>query len=198
MFFRFVPENVLEEYMNNPKGFTLKDNEVILPKFVNSENGYIELIEDDCVGKELEYTLQKIKYTYESAMQYAPTTEILDERTYKLKVKGLYDNAKSGMDSSDLIVSNKTLLEMKNFTKAVQEEDSEVAYISSDTQVSMYVTIDDYQNSEEVLECVQAALDEYEGYGLYADDYSYYATDEFYSLSAIKLLAYIVACCLKV
>ena len=114
-------------------------------------------------------------------------------KTYDLKVAGIYDNAKAGMSYDFMIVSNKTIVDMKFFAKPEQDENADVAMASSDTEMNLYVTIDDYKNAEEVLKSVQTILDEYEEYKLNASIYEYFATDEFYSLSAIKLLANIVA-----
>lgn len=183
----YIPEEVLEEYMDK-KNFTLKNDEVILPKYENAGGRYIERSEEEYVGKVLEYTLYKTKYTYESGTQLSPKEEILDKKVYTLKVAGLYDDAKSGMEG--LIVSNKTLMEMKEFSKPEQDDNSEVSMVSSDTEVGIYITIDDYENAEEVKESINAILKDY---GLNASSYKYGATGEFYSLQTIQLFANIIS-----
>ena len=130
---------------------------------------------------------------FRSGEQFTLKEECIGEKTYDLKVAGIYDNAKAGMSYDFMIVSNKTIVDMKFFAKPEQDENADVAMASSDTEMNLYVTIDDYKNAEEVLKSVQTILDEYEEYKLNASIYEYFATDEFYSLSAIKLLANIVA-----
>lgn len=183
----YIPEEVLEEYMDK-KNFTLKNDEVILPKYENAEGKYIERSEEEYIGKNIEYTLYKTKYTYESGMQLSPKEEILDKKVYILKVVGLYDNAKSGMEG--MIVSNKTLMKMKEFSKPEQDNNSEVSMVSSDTEAGIYITIDDYENVEEVKESINTILKDY---GLNATSYEYGATGEFYSLQTIQLFANIIS-----
>ncbi len=183
----YISEKVLEEYMNK-KNFKLKDNEVILPKYENVAGEYIERKEEEYIGKNIEYTVYKKQYTYESEIQQSPTEEILDEKVYTLKVVGLYDNAKSALGG--IIVSEKNLMEMKDFSKPGQSDNTKVYMVSDLTAVHVYITIDEYKNAEEVKESVDTILKEY---GLDASTHEFGATDEFHSLRAIKLLANIAA-----
>lgn len=184
----YVPEEVLEEYMNK-KDFTLKDDEVILPKYVNEAGEYIERSEEEYVGKNIEYTIYKKEYTYESETLISPTEEILNEKVYTLRVAGLYDDAKSGIEG--MIVSNETLMEMKNFSKPRQDNDSEVYIASADMEVSIFITIDDYKNAEEVQKSINTVI--LKDYGLSADVYEFGATNEFYGLQAIQIFANLIS-----
>lgn len=184
----YVPEEVVEEYMNK-KNFTLKDDEVILPKYVNEAGEYIERSEEEYVGKNIEYTIYKKEYTYESETLISPTEEILNEKVYTLRVVGLYDDAKSGIEG--MIVSNETLMEMKNFSKPRQDDNSEVYIASADMEVSIFITIDDYKNAEEVQKSINTVI--LKDYGLFADVYEFGATNEFYGLQAIQIFANLIS-----
>lgn len=191
-FVTYIPEKILKDYMSVSKDFKLNDNEVILPKYVSLDDGSIvENKEEDYIGKTINYTIYKNKYT--SGDQLSIDQKSIEEKTYELIVAGVYDNAKTALSGNYLMVSNKTIVEMKFFARPEQDENGDVFVASSDTSICIYITIDKYQNSETAAESVQKVLENYKDYSLGVGIYEFYVTDEFYSLSSIKLLANIVS-----
>jgi ABC-type antimicrobial peptide transport system permease subunit len=186
-----LPDGVISEYIDGVSSdFKLADDEVLLPKYIDTGDGEIERDEDDYIGKTISYTVYRDKVTYTSPEE-SGIWEHIDERTYSLKVAGLYDNLTSGMGNSEILVAEDTLSEMKFFARLIQVVDGEE--IIEDSDIMIGITVDSYDNVEEVMEVIEdMRINEHWGASpLYT--YEFFASEEFYSVEAVRLLINIVA-----